>query len=80
MFTARRGTFSLASAVVAALCLAPAGCESLRNHPAAGDHPPSIPWENTRLTTPPDAGAPRTVKAPAQPQGGICGAGVVGTT
>jgi hypothetical protein len=51
----RRLSLPAAALLVAALCLFQTGCESLRNHPLAGDHPPSRPWENTRLTTPPSA-------------------------
>jgi hypothetical protein len=51
----RRRIWSVVAAVVCVLCLAQVGCESLRNHPLAGDrNVPSVPWENTRLTTPRD--------------------------
>lgn len=33
-------------------CLLAGGCQSLRNHPLAGDRVPSRPWENTRQTWP----------------------------
>ena len=51
----RRGLWSVAAAIAAALCLSQSGCESLRNSPLAGDrNVPSKPWENTRLTVPQD--------------------------
>jgi hypothetical protein len=42
----RKVFWLLAAILLTALCLAQTGCESLKNHPLAGDHPPSVPWEN----------------------------------
>jgi hypothetical protein len=46
MFKYGKTLWLVIAVLLTALCLTQAGCESLRNHPLAGDHPPSVPWEN----------------------------------